>query len=129
MTKLMQWFNAFMKKIKEDNPNANWKNLLTGAGLLALVAVFSVWYFGNQPQKELPEALSNLANMVNPTQKQAAEQATVAEEAEVLEGEGLWQVAQRVCGDGEAYNYLADANGMTIWSAVHVGQKLKVACK
>ena len=46
----------------------------------------------------------------------------------VAKGEGLWDVAKRVCGDAEKYNLLADANGLSIWSGLSEGMTLKVKC-
>lgn len=47
----------------------------------------------------------------------------------VQKGEGLWHVAQRVCGDGEKYNVLAAANGLSVWEELNEGMTLKVVCK
>ncbi len=47
----------------------------------------------------------------------------------VQKGEGLWHVAQRVCGDGEKYNVLAGANGLSVWEELNEGMTLKVVCK
>ncbi len=47
----------------------------------------------------------------------------------VQKGEGLWHVAQRVCGDGEKYNILAAANGLSVWDELNEGMTLKVVCK
>ena len=47
----------------------------------------------------------------------------------VQKGEGLWHVAQRVCGDGEKYNVLASANGLNVWEELNEGMTLKVVCK
>lgn len=47
----------------------------------------------------------------------------------VQKGEGLWHVAQRVCGDGEKYNVLANANGLNVWEELNEGMTLKVVCK
>lgn len=74
-----------------------------------------------------------------PTQGQTEDQ-TPAESGEkgaepvtgttvVQKGEGLWHVAQRVCGDGEKYNVLASANGLNVWEELNEGMTLKVVCK
>lgn len=47
----------------------------------------------------------------------------------VQKGEGLWHVAKRVCGDGEKYNILAAANGLTVWDELNEGMVLKVVCE
>jgi len=74
-----------------------------------------------------------------PTQSQTTDQTTVepgekgAEPVTgttvVQKGEGLWHVAQRVCGDGEKYNVLAVANGLNVWEELNEGMTLKVVCK
>ncbi|MBI2620693.1 hypothetical protein HYW61_00515 [candidate division WWE3 bacterium] len=100
------------------------KNLLTGTVLLVIIATFSVWYFVNRP------ATRNIligTDSVKSRQPVSAQKEAVAE-VEVLEGEGLWQVAERVCGDGEAYNYLAFVNGLSVLSDLSAGQELKVSC-
>jgi hypothetical protein len=55
--------------------------------------------------------------------------APVGDTTVVQKGEGLWQVAQRVCGDGEKYNVLAAANGLNVWEGLAEGMTLKVVCK
>lgn len=47
----------------------------------------------------------------------------------VQKGEGLWHVAKRVCGDGEKYNVLAAANGLSVWDELREGMTLKVVCE
>jgi len=54
---------------------------------------------------------------------------SVGETTIVQKGEGLWHVAQRVCGDGEKYNILANANGLNVWEDLAEGMTLKVVCK
>ncbi len=131
--------DELMANVKKDNPNANWKNLMTGLVILILVALFSVWYFSSSPQdsnildeieggdvsleevdgdaNDLPALPNNTAPLPGP------------DETTVLAGEGLWQVAKRVCGEGEAYVYIAEANGFNInWAPVAEGQIIKVSC-
>lgn len=136
---LKEKLNMIMEKIKKQNPNANWANLLTGVAVLVMVAVFSYAYFtkskgGNvviddsklveQVTKEQP------ANTVDTTTPTPFETAVPAEETTVVQkGEGLWHVAQRVCGDGEKYNVLANANGLNVWEDLNEGMTLKVVCK
>ena len=48
--------------------------------------------------------------------------------AVVEEGEGLWHVAERVCGDPEVYNFVAEENGLSVWDWVAEGQELTVTC-
>jgi len=125
-----------MAKMKQENPDANWANLLTGVGILVLVAIFSVWYFGSTDGVEINDSLieqvgngSDQGDVSSITTGPNGEIIKLEEgETAVLAGEGLWHVAERVCGDAEKYNYLADANGMSIWSKVHEGQVLVVSC-
>lgn len=127
MDSIKDGLDNFMDEVKKDNPEANWGNLLTGIAILVLIAGFSIWYFGN-PSEERESLLSEILNS-NENVEEVMEQDKVSEGMiAVEEGEGLWNVAQRVCGDGEAYNVLAEANGLTIWSPVAVGQELVVAC-
>lgn len=134
---LRQKLNSLMLDVKKDNPNANWKNLVTGLLILVLVGLFSVWYFSNASTEaplfeNLIESTDN--NEVDAqTDDESGEDVknVVAAEGMVVVGdtEGLWQVAERVCGDGEKYTYLAEANGMSIWFAPVVpGQQLVLDC-
>ena len=125
MDKLKNILNDLMNKIKKENPNANWNNLLTGFAILAILAVFSVWYFGQ-----------NTTNIESGIKKESTETGNPqkdltlgdAQEVTVEPNEGLWQVAERVCGDGEKYNMIAEQNGLTIWSTLSDGETLKVNC-
>lgn len=144
--------NKIMESIKKQNPNANWANLLTGVAVLVMVAVFSYAYFtkskgGNmviddsklveQVAKEKAENASvesNPAETSTTTPEVTAESGEkgptiVGDTAVVQKGEGLWDVAQRVCGDGEKYNVLASANGLNVWEDLNEGMTLKVVCK
>lgn len=115
----------FMDEVKKDNPEANWGNLLTGIAILVLIAAFSIWYFGNPPG-ERSDILSEILNTNENIE--LVEEEVFGATVVVEDGEGLWNVAERVCGDGEAYNVLADANGLTIWSNVVPGQVLDLVC-
>lgn len=128
MDSIKDGLDNFMDEVKKDNPEANWGNLLTGIAILVLIAGFSIWYFGN-PTDDRESILSEILNS-NENVEEVMEEDTMMPEGMVVveEGEGLWNVAERVCGDGEAYNVLAEANGLTIWSPVVVGQELVVAC-
>ncbi|PIS22129.1 hypothetical protein COT50_03620 [candidate division WWE3 bacterium CG08_land_8_20_14_0_20_41_10] len=138
LSELKEKLNAVMAKIKKQNPNANWANLLTGVAVLVMVAVFSYAYFtkskgGNviiddsklveQVTKEQP------ANTVDETTIPSETSIPAEETTVVQKGEGLWHVAQRVCGDGEKYNVLANANGLNVWEDLNEGMTLKVVCK
>ena len=129
LTSLKEKLDGLMDSLRESNPNANWKNLSTGILILVLVAVFSVWYFGQsgKGQNGVDKTLENIGDVVKGVTGGKDNEEAV-KEAVVEEGEGLWHVAQRVCGDGEAYSSLANANGLTVWSEVYAGQKLVVAC-
>lgn len=120
MNRLKQSLNNFMAAVRKDNPNANWGNLLTGIAILVLIAGFSIWYFGNTGVEK-----GGLLNEIfNGQQTEETNNSMVTVEA----GEGLWQVALRVCGNGELYNRVAEENGLTIWSKLETGQKLTVTC-
>lgn len=129
--------------IKKENPNANWKNLATGLGILFLVAVFSIWYFRDSVSTKQDDFLDELrrnGGLAVPEDFTVNGKGTgsvlsgsddVDSEGMVVvqKGEGLWHVAKRVCGDGEDYKYLAQANGLNIhWARLAEGQKLKVDC-
>ena len=139
MKEIQERLNKIMENIKKQNPTANWANLLTGAAVLVMVAVFSYAYFtrsrgGNtviddsklleQVTKEEPVPATETP--AEPGEKEAA---PVGETTMVQKGEGLWHVAQRVCGDGEKYNVLAAANGLNVWEGLREGMTLKVVCK
>lgn len=139
---MMDKLNKFMKTLKKQNPNANWANLLTGVAVLMMVAVFSYAYFtrskGNNVAVDLNSALeeaavntggSPLVVEQTPTTSEVTPETPVGETTTVQKGEGLWQVAQRVCGDGEKYNILANANGLSVWEGLVDGMTLKVVCK
>ena len=106
--------------IRRQNPNATVGNLVVGTLILVLLAVLSVWYFG----KSGNETLQNLLTC-EPTEELSEVQGNMVV---VQEGEGLWQVAERVCGDGELYNKVAEENGFSVWSELNAGQELKVTC-
>lgn len=125
--------DKIMIRIKKENPDATWSNLLTGLGILLLVAVFSISYFGRTPGDttvlgDSEEATSSL------TEDSKVEDLGIfttdlnKKTVIVEKGEGLWHVAKRACGNGELYNYLAKANGLNIWSSVYVGQELVLDC-
>jgi len=127
--KLNETLNKIMEKIKEDNPKANWGNLLTGVGILVLIAFFSVWYFGKTSNDTgLNQIINSVKNGTPNAEVKGAKETPTMNKVEVLSGEGLWQVAERVCGDGEKYNYMSLANNLNLWSEVKAGQVLNVDC-
>lgn len=122
---------------------SNKKNLVTGAAILVLVGLFSVWYFTNQSSQTNEQLLgvedtsittdgsgANLADVPGTNSPEVdASQIDAEGMITVQEKEGLWQVAERVCGDGERYNFIADENGLSIWWApTYPGQRLKANC-
>ncbi len=162
---MMENLNKFMDKLKKQNPNANWANLLTGVAVLVMVAVFSYAYFTKSKTGNMVIDDSNLVKEVTKGQSEEGDQklgdgateesqptdgaldqssevpaetgekgaqvvpSQNGETAVVQKGEGLWHVAQRVCGDGEKYNVLANANGLNVWEDLNEGMTLKVVCK
>ena len=151
---LKERLNKIMESIKKQNPNANWANLLTGVAVLVMVAVFSYAYFtrsrgGNvviddsklledvTKENKTGGTTDNEADTTKPSDTNAEilaepgeKGATLVGETTVVQkGEGLWHVAQRVCGDGEKYNILANANGLNVWEDLAEGMTLKVVCK
>lgn len=135
---LKEKLDYILLAIRKDNPNANWRNLLTGVSILVLVGIFSMWYFSSSTSNaDLVRDLKNMAqydlNMdANATQGVDVTKESVAstsETTQVQKGEGLWHVAKRVCGDGEKYNYLAKANNLNLRrSRLYTGQTLNIDC-
>ena len=124
MKRIKEGLDNFMEEIKMDNPEANWGNLLTGVSILVLIAVFSIWYFGN-PSENRGSFLSEILNI----QGEEIQEGIMDESVAVVEeGEGLWHVAERVCGDPEVYNFVAEENGLSVWDWVAEGQELTVTC-
>ncbi len=126
-----------LEELKVENPAASWKHLTTGFVVVLVVVFLSIAYFNRLTATGVVEPLGevNFGNTpktepVPPEIKDKKEQLQEAKEefVEVKDGEGLWHVAQRVCGSGEDYSTLAEANGLTIYSEVVVGQKLLKKC-
>ena len=123
MLRMRNIINDKFDVIRGRNPNATVGNLAAGTLILVLLAIFSVWYFGDRGG---PEGLQNLLNRESEEMEQVLE---MEENTVVVEqGEGLWQLTERVCGDGELYNHVAEENGMSIWTQLEVGQELIVSC-
>ncbi len=123
MNKIRQKLEEIMQEVRKENPNANWGNLLTGIIILVLIAVFSTWYFSNSSEN----GMGLLSDLFGNQEEQLVEIET-SDAVVVQAGEGLWHVAQRVCGDAELYNHVAAENGLGIWSALNEGQELTVSC-
>lgn len=102
--------------IRRQNPNATVVNLIAGMLIIVFLAIFSVWYFGNG------------ANLFN--QEMDGQNVTEGQRSMITveQGEGLWQIAERVCGDGELYNEIAEENGLNMWAGLETGQQLTVSC-
>lgn len=139
MKQLKKQMETLMNRAQKENPNANWRNLVTGVVILVLVGLFSVWYFSSAPQNDVLNNLGTGDIDVEVTQNgdgsmegdsmNGENPVNMEGMVEVLEGEGLWQVAERVCGDGEKYVYLAEENGFSVWWApIAPGDMLKVNC-
>lgn len=128
--------NSVVNKVKKENPNANWKNLITGILIIVIAGLFSVWYLSNNAQQA--DLITDVANgdeelifEENVTGTGSSVEQTVAdgERTTVQRGEGLWHVARRVCGDGESYRYMAEANNLNVrWANLSEGQELIVQC-
>ncbi len=131
-------FDELVDIIKKENPNASFKNLVTGIVILVLVSVFSVWYFNSTPSdktfiNELRRGSTpQLPDLVENSEEEVLAKDSVFDTSEyvtVEKGEGLWHVAKRACGDGEKYKYLAKANNLNIHRArLSVGQQLILDC-
>jgi len=124
--KIKEALDVFMMNVKKQNPDANWANLLTGVGIFILIAVFSIWYFGKGPNAYVDKY--ELSDEVSGQGESFAEEFDEEGNVIVQKGEGLWQVAERVCGDGELYNFVALENNISHWALLEQGQRLKVSC-
>lgn len=114
----------FMEKMKEKNPDASWVNLLTGLAILLVLSFASVWYFSKN--NTMPVQDNNLLELVEDT---SATSEIESGKVVVQAGEGLWHVAERVCGDGYQYVRIAAENGLSEWSPLTEGQELVVNCE
>lgn len=130
--KIKEKLSSFMKRMKEDNQNASWFNLLTGIIILVIIAVFSIQYFNGKGNNALNGSQNgNGGNSVLNSVDQTKGNSTttgLGKEVVVQEEEGLWQIAERICGDGEKYVYVAQENNLPVNSALYTGQVLKVSC-
>lgn len=122
--------SSFVRKTKKQYPGVDWVNLFTGAGILILIVVFSVWYFERERVGGQADEVQNILPVVKKAKEEAKPKVSgvSSQEVEVQKGEGLWHVAQRVCGDTELYNYVALENGLSHKARLEVGQKLRVSC-
>ncbi len=127
-------FTNMMTDLKKHNEYSTWKNLTLGLTVVLLVVVLSVMYFNRLSQSLEIDSLSDeqvasMSQKFEPKTTVKPEEVKQEEKVTVQEGEGLWHVALRVCGTGEAYSKLAEANNLTIDSEVFVGQQLLLKCK
>lgn len=133
-TDIKHLFTNMMVDLKKHNEYSTWKNLTLGLTVVLLVVVLSVMYFNRlsqsleiQPLSD--EQVASMGQKIEPKAPVKSKEANQEEKVTVQEGEGLWHVALRVCGTGEAYSILAEANNLTFESEVFVGQQLIVKCK
>ena len=125
---------VLMTDLKKQNEYSTWKNLTLGLSVVVLVVFLSISYFNRISRSlEITPLSDQDTNLVKEMPKKDTKPNTqeVKQDNKVVvqEGEGLWHVAQRVCGNGEAYSALAEANNLTIDSEVFVGQELVLQCK
>lgn len=134
-----------MTELQEQNPMASWKNLFLGLGVVLIVVVSSLLYFNRLAANAIVSDAVTKTTPVQPayiekrttsqtkgtkaTQNKANTAVNKQEFTTVQEGEGLWNVAERVCKDGEKYVILAQANDLVVDEAVNTGQKLLVKCE
>lgn len=134
LTDVKQLFTNMMADLKKHNEYSTWKNLTLGLTVVLLVVVLSVMYFNRLSQSLEIQPLTDeqVASMSQQTESKTpvkSKEVKQEEKVTVQEGEGLWHVALRVCGTGEAYSILAEVNNLTIDSEVFVGQQLILKCK
>jgi nucleoid-associated protein YgaU len=128
--------NALMQSLKQENPLASWKNLILGMSVVLLVIFSSLLYFNRLSANTTSnDAILNLetnspSTITPPVEIRSSTNKSTTEDkyVTVLDGEGLWNVAERICKDGEKYTVLAQANGLDPESAVNPGQRLLVKC-
>lgn len=125
--------DSAMGELKEQNPMSSWKNLFLGVSVVMLVILSSLVYFNKLAANAIVEDKTKEIEISKPstTLKPKNEKTLTKKDdvyTNVLEGEGLWNVAERVCKDGEKYVILAQANGLYPESEVVLGQKLLVKC-
>ncbi|MEN9389055.1 MAG: hypothetical protein RLY61_139 [Candidatus Parcubacteria bacterium] len=133
LTDVKNVFTTVLTDLKKQNEYSTWKNLTLGLTVVLLVVIFSVAYFNrlSQSLEIQPLSAEQTASTQPKVQRQLSTKtpkSTKEEKVTVQEGEGLWHVALRVCGTGEAYSKLAEANNLTIDSEVFVGQELLRKC-
>lgn len=122
--------------MQKKNTGTNGASLFTGIALLIMVAAFSYEYFskgrvGNTVKLPSSEVLAGNTSTLQETSDtiENSTPSVLPETTTVEKGEGLWQVAQRICGDGEKYNLIAQANNLNVWEGLIEGMTLKVVCE
>lgn len=148
---------AKQTKSKNVTTNSNWINLAVGIFILLVVFVFSFWYFSKTPQNSTNMNKNTVNDLVvaedadskmqendtenenNPEMMEKQDTETSMEQEIVNDiegsvvvqaGETLWSIAQRECNNGEAYTFIARANGYNNpnFANVAVGQVIKIDC-
>lgn len=128
----VSYLTKVMNELKSQNPMATWKNVFLGFAVVMIVVVSSLIYFNKLASNALTTDTTKQIEVEKPqipdntplnVKKEVEKEFTT-----VQEGEGLWNVAERVCQDGEKYVVLAQANGLDSEAAVTPGQKLLVKC-
>lgn len=120
----------FMKKLQKENPNANWRNLITGTLVAVMLGTFSFWYFNsNKPSfDEEPEPTPAVTDVSSYGDVKGLFNDSSDNIVVVQKGEGLWHVAKRICNDGYKAPSIAKQNGLRSNQALEVGQELRVDC-
>jgi hypothetical protein len=130
-SKSVPFLTAVMNELKVQNPMATWKNVFLGFAVVMLVVASSLIYFNKLAANSVVQDSTKEIETQKPAAPKTETPEVKVEKDEyttVLEGEGLWNVAERVCNDGEKYVVLAEANDLNSESAVSAGQKLLVKC-
>ena len=127
-----------MSELQDQNSIASWKNFLVGFCVVMFVVFASLAYFNNLTANALkpsPSAkdVKTTKEKISPNVKGSTSQKNSqlqdkAVYTTVLEGEGLWNVAERVCKNGEKFVKLAEANKLGIDASVETGQRLLIKC-
>jgi len=85
-------------------------------------------YLEEGQKLELPKAKVIVAGDLNGEGAQDVAKIE-AKEYTVIEGDYLWDIAVRACGDGYTWSQIAQANNLENPDLIHKGNKLKIVCK
>ena len=112
------------------------KNLAAGTGFLVAAIASSIWLFNKNPEtgeNKLDSLYETITGQETTTSGDVAgEEDSMmkdGETVEVLPGEGLYAFSMRVCGSGDFYTGIAQANDLDSNASLEVGQMLKVSCE